>query len=73
MANSSCPITVKTETLIVSKFTGGNPEETIKTILAEKRSGQLTLHISQGAIGTVEWTEKGAGLKVGGNGELKVF
>lgn len=71
--SSPSPMTVKTETLITSKFTGGSPEEIIKTILAEKRSGQLTLHISQGTIGTVEWTEKGAGLKMGGNGELKVF
>ena len=64
------PLTVKAETFIVSKFNGGDPEEIMRAILDQKRSGQLTLHIDQGRIGSIEWREKGAVLRVNEKGIL---
>ena len=66
------PLTAKSETIIISHFSGGDVEKTIETILGEKRSGQLTLHVSQGRVGSVEWREKGPVLRIGEKGILKI-
>ncbi len=56
------PLRAKVVAWIVSTFTGGDPKTIIQALLSEKRTGQLTIHISQGGIGTIEWKERGSSL-----------
>ncbi len=65
------PLHAKVVTWIVSTFTGGDPKTIIQALLSEKRTGQLTIHISQGGIGTIEWKERGSSLVASADGVEK--
>lgn len=56
------PLQAKVTSWLVSTFTGGDPRTVVQTLLAEKRTGQLTIHISQGGVGSIEWRERGHSL-----------
>lgn len=65
------PLRAKVVAWIVSTFTGGDPKIIIQALLAEKRTGQLTIHISQGGVGTIEWKERGSSLTASADGVEK--
>lgn len=65
------PLRAKVTSWLVSTFTGGDPRTIIQALLAERRTGQLTIHISQGGIGTIEWKERGSSLTASADGVEK--
>lgn len=65
------PLRAKVVSWLVTTFNGGDPRTIIQALLAEKRTGQLTIHISQGGIGTIEWKERGSSLTASADGVEK--
>ncbi len=43
--------------MTVTRYEGGDLHTLLKQLLAEKSTGRLTLNVSQGGIGSLEWSE----------------
>jgi len=50
---------VSTSTEVTIRMQGGNLLTHIQKIREEKRTGMLTLHLSQGNISAIEWRSRG--------------
>ena len=48
----SCQLTYQTWRIL------GDPRESIETVLDQKRTGTLTLHVNCGHVSAVEWRER---------------
>ena len=47
----------KVSQMTVTRYEGGDLHALLKLLLAEKSTGRLTLNVSQGGIGSLEWSE----------------
>ena len=47
----------KVSQMTVTRYEGGDLHALLKQLLAAKSTGRLTLNVSQGGIGSLEWSE----------------
>lgn len=58
MATPTLTVPVSTENWLRQRYPSADLRAIIRLIATEKRTGALTIHFTQGAVGTLEWKQR---------------